>query len=212
MDHSDRLRSPRSRRAAAFVRKLLLVVAAVSVVLVPASPALAHNQLVSAKPDRNATLRKAPTEIRLAFLQRLDPKFTTVVVSDADKRQLPSAKPTVKAKTAQLKLDQPPENGKYTVAYRVVSVDGHTVEGSYTFTVDGPAPASAAAPSAVASADVPAAAPSAAATATLAAVPASEDSAVSGGLLAGLGAVVLVLAGVVIFLYVSRRRRTAARP
>ena len=211
MDHSDRLRSPRSRRAAAFVRKLLLVVAAVSVVLVPASPALAHNQLVSAKPDRNATLRKAPTEIRLAFLQRLDPKFTTVVVSDADKRQLPSAKPTVKAKTAQLKLDQPPENGKYTVAYRVVSVDGHTVEGSYTFTVDGPAPASAA-PSAVASADVPAAAPSAAATATLAAVPASEDSAVSGGLLAGLGAVVLVLAAVVIFLYVSRRRRTAARP
>ena len=211
MDHSDRLRSPRFRGAAASVRKLLLVVAAVGVVLVPASPALAHNQLVSAKPDRNATLRKAPTEIRLAFLQRLDPKFTTVVVSDADKRPLPSAKPTVKAKTAQLKLDQPPENGKYTVAYRVVSVDGHTVDGSYTFTVAGPAPASAAAPSAVASADGPAAAPSAAAT-TLAAVPASDDSAMSNGLLAGLGAVVLVLAAVVIFLYVSRRRRTAARP
>src|SRR5687767_8561045 len=133
MDHSDRLRSLRrparlrpgrlDRRAAAGLKKLLLVLAAMGVVLAPATPALAHNQLVSAKPARDATLRKAPTAVTLAFLQRLDPDFTTIVVSDAGKQRMPSSEPAVKAKTAVVRLDQPLSNGEYTVAYRVVSVD-----------------------------------------------------------------------------------------
>jgi methionine-rich copper-binding protein CopC len=177
------------------------------VVLVPASPALAHNQLVSATPARDATLRKAPTAVTLGFLQRLDPEFTTVVVSDAGKRRVPSSEPAVKAKTAAVKLEQPLGNGDYTVAYRVVSVDGHTVQGSYTFTVADPAPPPAASPSAVPS---PATAPSA--TVTPVALAAPADPGVPAGVLAGIGAAGVLVAGTAIFLYVSRRRRNAAQP
>ena len=216
MDHSDRFRSLRpaarlrpgwlGRRAGAGLTNLLLVLAAVGVVLVPASPALAHNQLVSAKPDRDATVRKSPTAVTLAFLQRLDPELTTVVVSDAGKKPVPASAPEVKAKTAAVRIEQPLANGKYTVAYRVVSVDGHTVQGSYTFTVAAPS----ASPSAAVPADSPVASPSAAATPST--VPVSADSGVSTGVLAGIGAAVVVLAATVIFLLLSRRRRAATQP
>jgi hypothetical protein len=206
MDHSDRLRRP-ARRAAAGLKKLLLVLAAVGVVLVPATPALAHNQLVSAAPDRDATLRKAPTAVTLAFLQRLDPESTTVVVSDAGKRPVPASEPVVKAKTAAVTLDGPLDNGRYTVAYRVVSVDGHPVQGSYTFTVADPTP-----PSAAPAPTLPSAAPSAEPVPSAVALAAPTDSGVSAGRLAGIGAAVVVLAALVILLSVSRRRRAAARP
>jgi methionine-rich copper-binding protein CopC len=200
------------RRPAAGLNKLVLVLAAMGAVLVPATPALAHNQLVSADPDRDATLHKAPTAVTLAFLQRLDPELTTVVVSDADKRRIPSSRPAVKAKTAEVKLDQPLANGRYTVAYRVVSVDGHPVQGSYAFTVAAPAPPSAATPSAAPpAAAAPSAAPSAAPTPGAVVVAASTGSGVSAGLLAGIGAATVVLAALIVR-YVSRRRRAAAGP
>jgi methionine-rich copper-binding protein CopC len=205
------LMSPKPRRPArpaAGLKKLLPALVAVGVVLAPASPALAHNQLVSAKPARDATLRKAPTAVTLAFLQRLDPESTSVVVTDAGKRRVPSSEPAVKAKTAAVKLEQPLGNGDYTVAYRVVSVDGHPVQGSYTFTVADPAPPPAAAPPSAA--PPPAAAPSA--TVTQVAVAAPADPGVPAGVLAGIGAAGVLVAGTAIFLYVSRRRRAAARP
>jgi methionine-rich copper-binding protein CopC len=201
------------RRAAAGLKKLLLVLAAVAVVLAPATPALAHNQLVSAKPARDATLRQAPDAVTLAFLQKLDPEFTTVAVSDAGKQPVPASEPEVKAKTARVTLDQPLVNGKYTVAYRVVSVDGHTVQGSYTFTVADPSAAalpSTAPPSTAPSSAAPVASPSATAASGTVPVAAEADSGVPAGLLAGIGAAVVVLAAVAIFLYVSRRRRPSA--
>ncbi len=177
--------------------------------LAPATPALAHNQLVSAKPARDATLRQAPAAVTLAFLQKLDPEFTTVAVSDAGKQPVPASEPEVKAKTAKVTLDQPLVNGKYTVAYRVVSVDGHTVQGSYTFTVADPS--ASASPSAAPSPAAPVASPSAAATPGTVPVAAETDSGGPAGLLAGIGAAVVVLAAVAIFLYVSRRRRSSAQ-
>ncbi|MFI7542051.1 copper resistance protein CopC [Actinoplanes sp. NPDC049599] len=188
---------------------LVLALTGAGVLLAPAGPALAHNQLVSAKPARDATLREAPTAVTLAFLQRLDPAFTTVAVSDSGKRRVAASAPVVKAKTASVRLDEALDNGAYTVAYRVVSVDGHTVQGSYTFTVADPNPPSAAA-SAAPSVAGPAVVPSV--TVTPVAVAAPADSGVPAGLLAGIGAAGMLLAGTAAFLYVARRRRAAARP
>jgi methionine-rich copper-binding protein CopC len=197
--------SDRTHRPARGLRKLLVVLTTVGVVLAPATPALAHNQLVSAQPDRDATLRKAPAEVTLAFLQRLDPKATSIVVSDAGKRPVPGSGPVVKAKTARLELDRPLANGEYTVTFRVVSVDGHPVKGTYTFTVADPtasaAPSATPAPSASpAAAAPPAPAPS------VKAVAVTEDR-MPTGWLAGLAAAGVLLAAVAIFLGVSRRRR-----
>jgi hypothetical protein len=152
---------------------------------------------------------EAPSEIALGFLQKLNPKFTTIVVSDADKQKIPAADPAIKGPKATLKLNDPLPNGAYTVAYRVVSTDGHTVEGSYKFTVadkSAPSPAPSAAPSSAAPV-VPS--PSAAPPAEELVTASADSSGPGAGLIALLAAVVLLLAGAVFWLLKRRRAPSA---
>ncbi|GIF21797.1 hypothetical protein Ate02nite_45270 [Paractinoplanes tereljensis] len=182
---------------------MLLAVVALAVVLLPGVPAWAHTSLVSSVPAKGAALTKAPTAVSLTFSQRLNPDFTTIVVSDAAKQRIPAAPPAIDRATSTLEFSQPLTNGTYTVAYRVVSNDGHTVQGSYTFTVTDPAqPSPSATPTPT----------TAAATSAAAAPPSSEADSSSGmptGVLIGLGAAGLLLAAAAVYLYLSAKRRTA---
>jgi hypothetical protein len=116
------------------------------------------------------------------------------VVSDAARQRIPASPATVDAERSTVSLTQPLRNGTYTVAYRVVSVDGHTVQGSYLFTVTDPALP-------------PAAVPATSTGSTVASTPGS------GGIATPvlIGLVALGILGVLIaaYLYVSGRRRTA---
>ncbi|MDO3686744.1 copper resistance CopC family protein [Micromonospora sp. C28ISP2-4] len=187
----------------------LLAAALTALLLVPATPAAAHNSLQEATPSRDARLTTAPTQVTLRFLQRLNPSFTTITVSDAGQRTVPTSAPAVDDATGTVTIDEPLANGTYTVAYRVVSRDGHPVQGSYRFTVADPA---APAPSAPASPATP--------TPTATPTPAGVDGAgeqdasgarsgddgppvalLAGGAVAGL----LVIAGIVLLL--ARRAR-----
>ncbi|MCM4076378.1 copper resistance CopC family protein [Paractinoplanes hotanensis] len=163
------------------MRRLLLSAAVFVAVLAPGAPAWAHAQLVKAVPARDAALPSAPTTVELTFSEDLNPEFTTIVVSDAARQRVPAAAPVVDGAAGTLALSRPLTDGAYTVAYRVVSADGHTVQGSYGFTVGEPIPA------------VAASAPG------------------SGGLppavLIGLCGVGVVLAGVAVYLYLSGKRR-----
>ncbi|MEU8265321.1 copper resistance CopC family protein [Micromonospora sp. NPDC048999] len=127
-----RLRRP---NAAAIVATLL---AALAVLLAPASPAAAHNALRAATPAQDARLATPPTQITLEFLQNLSPTFTTIVLTDASQRKIPTGEPVVAGAAGMVTINQPLANGSYTVAYRVVSADGHPVQGSYSFTVADP--------------------------------------------------------------------------
>ncbi|WP_430502765.1 copper resistance CopC family protein [Micromonospora trifolii] len=146
--------APSSRPTA--VRLGAAVLAVLVAVLVPASPAWAHNSLKTATPARDATLSSAPAEVTLEFMQRLDPAFTTIVLTDAAKRKLPTGAPVVTGAKSTVQVTDTLPNGTYTVAYRFVSVDGHPVQGSYPFTVADPT--SSTAPVATVSASAPAAA------------------------------------------------------
>ncbi|MFI7219580.1 copper resistance protein CopC [Micromonospora maritima] len=126
----------RTRSAATFLAALL---AAAALLLAPAAPAAAHNTLQAATPAQDARLTAAPTTVTLRFLQQLNPEFTTIVLSDAGQRKIPTGAPAVDGATGTITVDQPLANGTYTVAYRVVSADGHPVQGSYRFTVADPA-------------------------------------------------------------------------
>lgn len=178
------------------MRKALLALAAVLAVLLPGTPAWAHAQLVSADPAKDATLPTAPTAVTLTFSERLNPDFTTIVVSDAAKQRVPASAPAVDAAAGSVTLTQALNNGSYTVAYRVVSVDGHTVQGSYAFTVKDPAKPAAAPP--------PASAPAAAA-------PSADSGGIPSGVLIGLGAAGVLLAAAA-YLFLGGRRRAAVRP
>ncbi|MER7416678.1 copper resistance CopC family protein [Micromonospora peucetia] len=127
---------PRSRRttAAALVAAAL---AAAALLLVPAAPAAAHNTLRAASPADGAHLTTPPRRITLEFAQRLDPTFTTIALTDAVRRKVPTGAPTVDGTKGTVTIDEALGEGAYTVAFRVVSADGHPVQGSYRFTVAG---------------------------------------------------------------------------
>lgn len=104
---------------------------------VPVAPALAHSMLVKAEPPRRAVLAKTPTQVRLWFNEELEGEYASLIVLDAEKHPVTEIKP-------QLAPDDPksivlplPEltPGKYSVKFRVLSVDGHVVESSFDFTV-----------------------------------------------------------------------------
>lgn len=180
------------------MRRVLTILAVVAALLIPGTPALAHNRLVSATPAGDSIVAAAPAEISLVFAERLNPEFTTVAVSDAARRRIPTGAPVIDGATGIVPLSSALGNGLYTVAYRVVSVDGHTVQGSYTFTVADPAQPAAAAPEgSVAAADE-------------AAAPASSSGGIPLPLLIGLVAAGVLLVAAAGFFLLRGRRRGAA--
>ncbi|GIE28691.1 hypothetical protein Ait01nite_017360 [Actinoplanes italicus] len=175
------------------MKRLAAVIAAVLAVTAPGTPAWAHAQLMFADPAKDLTLTVAPAAVTLGFNERLRPDFTTIVVSDPARQRVAASPAVVDDKRVTLTLTGTWSNGTYTVAYRVVSVDGHTVQGSYPFTLADPnlPPAVPAPPSA-------------------AAAPASggEDGG-SNGPLIGVGAGTVLLAALGAGLYLSGRRRSS---
>ena len=106
------------------------------------SPVLAHAMLVKAEPARRAALTKAPSQVRLWFNEEIEKDYASLAVQDAAKAPVAEAKPHVAAddpKSIVLPLPEL-EAGKYTVKFRVLSVDGHVVDSSYDFTVKSKAP------------------------------------------------------------------------
>jgi methionine-rich copper-binding protein CopC len=185
--------------------RLLVALVAVIAVLLPGAPAFAHNALTEATPAKGSTVKKAPTSVTLKFLQKLDPDYTTITLSGAAK--IDASEPKVDGPTGTITFE-PLANGSYTVAYRVVSTDGHTVKGSYKFTVADPtatapsvAPSVAAAPPPASSAAVPARSPD------LASSSSSDDSG-NTGLIVTVAAIVVVLLALGAFLFVRRRPTT----
>ena len=125
---------------AAYALKLVVAGAAMAMMMcLPVAPALAHSMLVKAEPPRRAVLAKTPAQVRLWFNEELEGEYASLIVLDAEKHPVTEIKP-------QLAQDDPksivlplPEltPGKYSVKFRVLSVDGHVVESSFDFTVKG---------------------------------------------------------------------------
>lgn len=121
-----------------FAGLVLIVVIALGA---PVTSALAHSQLVKAEPPRRAVLTKPPTQVRLWFNEKVEGDYASLVVLDAKKQPITETKPTL-APDDQKSIVLPlPElaPGKYSVKFRVLSVDGHVVESTFDFTVKGDA-------------------------------------------------------------------------
>ncbi|GAB3141823.1 copper resistance protein CopC [Micromonospora sonneratiae] len=193
------------------------VLVAVLVALIPARPAFAHNQLRAANPERDATLTAPPTQVMLDFVEPLNPTYTKIVITDAARQPVPTGEPVVSGTRGTVTFTQPLANGTYTVAYRVVSADGHPVQGSYPFTVSAATaagtPSAPATPSADATPPGASNAPSGAAPSVNAAVDADSatadpDSGAAGWVIATVTLSLIVLAGAG---YLVWRRRAVRR-
>jgi copper resistance protein C len=105
--------------------------------LVAGSPALAHSFLVEATPSSKDHVAAAPKTIKLRFGGGVEPKYSKLTVESADGKVLGEGAIGAPDKPRELSMDAPDlAPGKYVVRYRVLSVDGHVVEGNYEFTVD----------------------------------------------------------------------------
>jgi copper resistance protein C len=111
---------------------LAIAAAAVGFAVLWGSPASAHNTLVEAVPAKDAALTEPPTEVRLRFLAELKPD-TKLAVTDAQGASA-IGEATVDGKTISAPFTGT-GSGSYTVAYELVSADGHPVKSSYTFTL-----------------------------------------------------------------------------
>ena len=101
------------------------------------TPALAHAMLVKAEPARRAQLTQTPAQVRLWFNEEVEKDYASLTVLDPAKAPVTEAKPHIATddpKAIVLSLPEL-EPGKYTVKFRVLSVDGHVVDSSYDFTV-----------------------------------------------------------------------------
>ncbi|TYK47329.1 copper resistance protein CopC [Actinomadura decatromicini] len=167
-----------------------------------AVPASAHTALTGATPAKNASVG-APTKVVLEYSETV--RLPKVILSDASGGQHQSGSARAVDNKVTQAVNGTLPNGKYTVAWRVVSADGHPVSGTYTFTVKGssgsatqPAPSQAQP------------APSQAAPSQTAAVSSSDDSGggSSGWLWIGLIAAVVAAAAGAVALF---RRSSAAK-
>ena len=120
--------------------KHLVAGAAMAMVLcVYAASALAHSMLVKAEPPRRAVLTQSPTQVQLWFNEEIEGDYASLVVLDAEKHPVTEIKPQLAPNDRKSIVLPLPEltPGKYSVKFRVLSVDGHVVESYFDFSVKG---------------------------------------------------------------------------
>ena len=98
---------------------------------------LAHAHLKQQTPAADS-LVTAPRTLTLTFSEGIEPGFSGVVVTDAQKQVIKTGTATRDEKNKEqltVPLDQTLTPGTYQVDWHVVSVDGHKTKGSYHFSV-----------------------------------------------------------------------------
>jgi copper resistance protein C len=102
--------------------------------------AWAHAALVKTEPPRRAILAKAPTHVQLWFNEEIESAYASLVVLDIGKNPVTGVKPQLASNDLKSIVLPLPElaPGKYSVKFRVLSLDGHVIQSSFDFTVRDP--------------------------------------------------------------------------
>lgn len=116
--------------------KKMIVLMFLVLLLLP-SVALADANLKQASPGDGETVTKEVKEIVLTFSTKIESLSQIELTNDAGNK-VEGIKVSVDGTTLKATADQPLPNGSYTVAWKNVAVDGHTMKGTYTFKVDVP--------------------------------------------------------------------------
>lgn len=188
-------------RLASLTAALLLGAGAI----VGASPAFGHASGVGSSPAADEVLPSPPSNVTIDFDSGLLDMGAALVVRDQDGTSIVTGEPVIDDRSFSVAVDPAAPPGVYDVAYRVVSADGHTVEGAFTYTVEGTPAAGESSVDAGASAPAAPPAGDAETTPTEAAAPVTTSAAEeSGGFpviwVVGVGLVVIVGVGAALLL------------
>lgn len=179
-------------------RRTAALLAAGALTLLPLLPAAAHDELTAVTPEPDSVLTTAPEELELTFSGEIMDIGHQILVTDSEGRSVTEGPLEPVGNTVVQPLAAAgAEDETYRVVWRVVSGDGHPIEGTFSYDVG--------------SGGEPSADPSAAVEDAAASAQDAADHASSGDVplwlvaVAG-GAVALAVLGVV-SLVSSRRRK-----
>jgi len=119
------------------IKKVLLLCS----VLLIAAPAyaFAHGEMVQAFPEVDSKVLTAPAEVSIEFDSKLqtigDANINLITVTDNQGQIISSPTSVVEGSKISTRLQLTDITGLVSVHYRIVSEDGHPVEGDYSFTV-----------------------------------------------------------------------------
>jgi methionine-rich copper-binding protein CopC len=118
--------------------KKILVLAIASFFAFPVA-AFAHGEMVQATPAVDSNVLTAPTEVSIEFDGKLqiigNTNVNSIEVTDNQGQVISSPTSVVEGNKISTKLQLTDITGLVSVHYRIVSEDGHPVEGDYSFTV-----------------------------------------------------------------------------
>ena len=126
-----------SRRASVRPAALAALFAALlAALLALGAPAQAHDTLLESDPADGATLETSPEAITLTFSADILDVSPLVRITDENGEQLAEITPSIDGPVATATLEEPLPAGTSTVQWRVVSSDGHPIEGTFGVTVE----------------------------------------------------------------------------
>ena len=114
------------------MRKLAVLVAALVLLLSGSGPATAHAHLLSTDPANGARLDTVPSEVALTFSENVGNGFVAVTAPSGRRVKTSDVRTLDKVLSADLAASD--ERGRFIVAYRIVSADGHPISGEISFT------------------------------------------------------------------------------
>ncbi len=114
------------------MRSFVTLVAALVLLLAGSGPATAHANLVESNPAGGSRIDTAPSEVTLTFSENVGNGFVAVTAPSG--RTVATSNVRTLDHVLSADVAASAERGRYTVAYRIVSADGHPISGEITFT------------------------------------------------------------------------------
>jgi copper transport protein len=130
-------------RAGRIVGALVAVVLGVAVMPGVAS---AHAYLIRTSPTASGVLNAPPRQVSLTYDEAVEPRFAIISVTNVDGRQEtsgPVQRSAADPDTLVVPVRSGLPEGWYLIYWRAISVDGHPVQGAFTYAIGpnpGPAP------------------------------------------------------------------------
>jgi copper transport protein len=126
--------------------RIVVALAAIAACAVLPSAASAHAYLIKTVPAASGVLDAPPPNVQLTYDEAVEPRFAIISVTNAAGEQVatgPVHRSSVNPDTLVVPLRPHLPQGWYLIYWRAISVDGHPVQGAFTYAVGpnpGPAP------------------------------------------------------------------------
>ncbi|CAB4563130.1 MAG: hypothetical protein F2557_00820 [Actinobacteria bacterium] len=119
------------------MRKLTMTALAGLCLILSSPTSFAHGQIVTSYPLMDSVSSPTPNQVWIEFdgqLQQIEGEVVnTLKVTDSTGLVVSSEEAVIEGAKISTQVSDQSVGGVFTVQYRIVSEDGHPVEGSYTF-------------------------------------------------------------------------------